>query len=129
MEEPILERNATIRLMPHPPSIARGATAWRGTRGIANATFQEQEWVRNARVHQLGWRTRFGEDVMATEKTDEVRRQKDEVPSGVGTQRSGGADSGPPPSDMMSGLWVSWMNRYFGAARDWIDSDKPWWQV
>jgi len=66
---------------------------------------------------------------MAIEKTDEGRRQQDEVPSGVGTRRSGGADSGPPPSDMMSGLWVSWMNRYFGAARDWIDSDKPWWQV
>jgi polyhydroxyalkanoate synthase len=30
---------------------------------------------------------------------------------------------------MMSGLWTSWMERCFGAARNWIDADKPWWQV
>ena len=70
---------------------------------------------------------------MATERTNEERRQQmlrqDEVPSGGGTQGSGDADSGPPQPDMMPGLWMSWMERYFGAARDWINSDKPWWQV
>ena len=70
---------------------------------------------------------------MATERTNEERRQQllrqDEVPSGGGTQGSSDADSGPPPPDMMLGLWMPWMERYFGAARDWIDSDKPWWQV
>ena len=44
---------------------------------------------------------------MATETTNEGRRQP----------------------DMMLGPWMLWMERYFGAARDWIDSDKPWWQV
>jgi polyhydroxyalkanoate synthase len=29
----------------------------------------------------------------------------------------------------MQGSWVSWIERYLGAARDWIGSDKPWWQV
>jgi poly[(R)-3-hydroxyalkanoate] polymerase subunit PhaC len=70
---------------------------------------------------------------MATERTDEGRRQQmlrqDEVPSGGGTQGSGDADSGPPQPDLMLGLWVSWMERNCGAGRDWIDSDKPWWQV
>ena len=56
---------------------------------------------------------------MATERTDE----------GGGTQGGGNTDSGPPQPDMMPGLWMSWMERYFGAARDWINSDKPWWQV
>ena len=70
---------------------------------------------------------------MATERTNEGRRQQmlrqDEVPSGGGTQGSSDADSGPPQPGMMLGLWMPWMERYFGAARDWIDSDKPWWQV
>ena len=70
---------------------------------------------------------------MAIEKTNEGRRQQmlrqDEVPSGGGTQGSSDADSGPPQPDMMLGLWMPWMERYFGAARDWINSDKPWWQV
>ena len=68
---------------------------------------------------------------MATERTDEGRphQRQDGVPSGGGTQGGGNADSGPPQPDMMPGLWTSWMERYFGAARDWIDSDKPWWQV
>jgi len=68
---------------------------------------------------------------MATERTDEERRhqRQDGVPSGGGTQGGGNTDSGPPQPDMMPGLWMSWMERYFGAARDWIDSDKPWWQV
>ncbi|MGA8348731.1 MAG: alpha/beta fold hydrolase, partial [Isosphaeraceae bacterium] len=55
--------------------------------------------------------------------------RQDEVASGGGTQGSSDADSGPPQPDMMLGLWMPWMERYFGAARDWIDSDKPWWQV
>ena len=70
---------------------------------------------------------------MATERTDEGGRQQmprqDEVPSRGGTQGGGDADSGPPQPDMMLGLWVSWMERNFAAARDWINSDKPWWQV
>jgi len=70
---------------------------------------------------------------MATERTNEERRQQllrqDEVASGGGTQGSSDADSGPPQPDMMLGLWMPWMERYFGAARDWINSDKPWWQV
>jgi polyhydroxyalkanoate synthase len=59
---------------------------------------------------------------VATEKTDE------EVPSGGGMAGGGGEGSSPTP-DMMAGLWASWMERYLGAARDWIGSDKPWWQV
>jgi len=55
--------------------------------------------------------------------------RQDEVPSGGGTQGSSDADSGPPRPDMMLGPWMPWMERYFGAARDWINSDKPWWQV
>ncbi|MGB0070153.1 MAG: hypothetical protein WBQ11_19155, partial [Isosphaeraceae bacterium] len=61
---------------------------------------------------------------MATERTNEERRQQllrqDEVASGGGTQGSSDADSGPPQPDMMLGLWMPWMERYFGAARDWI---------
>ena len=70
---------------------------------------------------------------MATERTDEGGRQsmprQDQVPSRGRTQGGGAADSGPPQPEMMLGLWASWMERNFGTARDWIDSDKPWWQV
>ena len=69
---------------------------------------------------------------MAAKRTDKRRQQKlqqDEVPSEGETQGSGDADSGPPRPDMMLGLWASWMEQNFGAARDWIGSDKPWWQV
>ncbi|MBV8611943.1 MAG: class I poly(R)-hydroxyalkanoic acid synthase [Singulisphaera sp.] len=70
---------------------------------------------------------------MATERTDEGRRQpmprQDEAPSGGGKQGGGAADSSPPQPDMMLGVWVSWMERNFAAARDWINSDKPWWGV
>ncbi|MBV8312761.1 MAG: hypothetical protein JO344_20445, partial [Planctomycetaceae bacterium] len=68
---------------------------------------------------------------MATKRTDEGRRhqRQDGAPSGGGTQGGGNADSGPPQPDMLPGLWMPWMERYFGAARDWINSDKPWWQV
>ena len=75
---------------------------------------------------------RPGEDVVAAKRTDHRRQQElpqDEVASGGQTQGSGDADSGPPRSDLMLDLWVSWLEQYFGAARDWVDSDKPWWQV
>src|SRR5271166_3123035 len=74
---------------------------------------------------------RFGGDLMATKRTDEGRRhqRQDGAPSGGGTQGGGNADSGPPQPDMLPGLWMPWIERYFGAARDWINSDKPWWQV
>src|SRR5271157_5958597 len=61
----------------------------------------------------------FGGDVMATERTDEGRRhqRQDGAPSGGGTQGGGNADSGPPQPDMMPGLWMSWMERYFETPR------------
>ena len=59
----------------------------------------------------------------------EPGRQQDETPARDEAQRSGDADPGPPRPDMMLGLWVSWMEQNLRAARDWIGSDKPWWQV
>ncbi len=69
---------------------------------------------------------------MTAKRTDHRRQQEpkqDKVPSEGQTAGSGDAGSGPPRSDMMLDLWVSWLEQNFGAARDWVDSDKPWWRV
>ena len=67
---------------------------------------------------------------MANERTDQGRSnpKQDAVPSGGVSQGRDATDFGPP-LEMMSGLWSSWMERCFGAARNWIDADKPWGQV
>lgn len=67
---------------------------------------------------------------MATERTDQgsSNPKQEAVPTGGAPQGRGATDFGPP-LEMMSGLWSSWMERCFGAARNWIDADKPWWQV
>ena len=69
---------------------------------------------------------------MAAKRTDQHRQQEprqEKVPSGGETTGGGAADSSPPRPDAMLGQWVSWMEQNLGAARDWIGSDKPWWQV
>jgi polyhydroxyalkanoate synthase len=69
---------------------------------------------------------------MAAKRTEEGRQpeqQQDKVSSDGQMRGSSDADSGPPRPDLMLNLWVSWLEKYFGAARDWIDTDKPWWSV
>ncbi|HKI17687.1 MAG TPA: class I poly(R)-hydroxyalkanoic acid synthase [Isosphaeraceae bacterium] len=69
---------------------------------------------------------------MAAKRRNRRRQQElpqNEVASEGPSQGRSEPDSGPPPPDMTLGLWVSWLEQNFGAARDWIGSDKPWWQV
>jgi len=69
---------------------------------------------------------------MAAKRKNQRRQQEtqqNKVASGGQTGGRSGADSGPPPPDMTVGPWVSWLEQYFGAARDWIGADKPWRQV
>jgi len=69
---------------------------------------------------------------MAAKRTNRRRQQElpqNKVDSGGRTQGRSDAGSGPQQPDMTLGPWVSWLEQNFGAARDWIDSDKPWWQV
>ena len=67
---------------------------------------------------------------MASERTDQgpSNPRQGLVPSG-GTPRGRGAADFGQSLEMVSGLWTSWMERYFGAAQNWIDADKPWWKV
>ena len=69
-------------------------------------------------------------DVMASERTDQgpSNPKQDVVPSGGASRGRGAADFGQS-LEMMSGLWTSWMERYFGATQNWIEADKPWWKV
>jgi polyhydroxyalkanoate synthase len=69
---------------------------------------------------------------VAAKKPNKRRQQKsqrDKAASGGQPQEVKGAESGQPQPDMTVGPWAAWLDQHFGPARDWIDSDKPWWQV
>ena len=71
---------------------------------------------------------------MAAKKSDKAHQKPhhDEVPPSKEKETPGSGDAGsrpPPGPDAMLGLWTSWMEQNLGAAREWIGSDKPWWQV
>ena len=67
---------------------------------------------------------------MAKERAEQglSNPKQDVVPSeGVSARR--GATGYGQSLEMVSALWTTWMERYFGATQNWIDADKPWWKV
>jgi polyhydroxyalkanoate synthase len=82
-----------------------------------------------------------GEELMAAKRKRKSRQQESpqnqvseagpthKVSDGGPPHERGDTPPGPQEPESIPGLWEPWLEQYYGAARDWIDSDKPWWQV